>query len=252
MSDETSQSFSSTLLAALSRLQEEGYVAESTERTVLVCGADMCREGGTAGQTLALFAPALSRLASSGCKLLRLDVIGPGLWVAAAGGVVRSESVEGGGDACVSVVTRHFGGTYEQFADALARDAAASTDRERAAGVYALFDVAICFDAGVWGYDSWPPSLLAMARVGPVVVTAYNMLEADDDQGALEDYCRATGGDATDSPDPLLAWVWEPELNPHGSRVERDHPEPELRERGVRLADNAAWQCLIATGKRKG
>ena len=46
-----------------------------------------------------------------------------------------------------------------------------------------------CFDAGIWGYESWRPALRFGAAVlrRPVVVTSYNGFEAEDDADVIED-----------------------------------------------------------------
>ena len=135
--------------------------------------------------------------------------------------------------------------------------------------------VAIAFNAGLWGYDSWASSVRAVLRSEcPLVITSYNELEADDDQETLEDWANESAGDdglggVSDREMPSFIesaftsrveydawaksqrdsgsggrqcpwqWVWAPTINPWGSLI----PEP----RAVVLHsqyENHSTQCL--------
>ncbi|EOD23786.1 hypothetical protein EMIHUDRAFT_239101 [Emiliania huxleyi CCMP1516] len=95
--------------------------------------------------------------------------------------------------------------------------------------------VAVAFQAGVWGYDTWAPTVGSVLRSGcALVVTSYTILEAEDDEEAL----AAIGG---------MRWAWRPEPNPWRSAV----TESRLNSRGDArdLAENAAWQCVLGTSR---
>lgn len=89
--------------------------------------------------------------------------------------------------------------------------------------------LACAFDAGIWGYDSWIPTIrLVCATLKiPLVVTSYNALEAEDDADILRDI-------------EGTKVLWESVPNPHGSLVEwRSVYAGEVQ------SDNAMWHCLI-------
>jgi hypothetical protein len=85
-----------------------------------------------------------------------------------------------------------------------------------------------CFDAGVWGYDSWLPTLSVAVACSPVIITSYNGEEAADDLDTLEDALEngrlalASGG--------TIQWSWGPEKNPFGSRHLRQSATIEGKE----------------------
>eukprot|EP00929_Paragymnodinium_shiwhaense_P111643 TRINITY_DN79984_c0_g1_i1.p1 TRINITY_DN79984_c0_g1~~TRINITY_DN79984_c0_g1_i1.p1 ORF type:complete len:265 (+),score=51.07 TRINITY_DN79984_c0_g1_i1:85-879(+) len=142
---------------------------------------------------------------------LRLLLVGPGVDARADDGAVHSAisgSVQGAAEFAFQT------GAY---------------DEARAVqGLWGKAHAAFCFDAGVWGYDSWPPTIVTIAGAGtPVVITAYNWYEADDDQGALEEVL------------PPEAWVWGPQANPFASLEPRaSHVEPKDQW------ENSHWQCV--------
>lgn len=122
-------------------------------------------------------------------------------------------------------------------------------------------DLAVSFQPGFWGYDSWEPTVRSVVhdlRV-PLLFTSYSWEEADDDNGTLETWGLAES-----------AWVWGPELNPFRSRrlctvrvpaftddgrdgaaLDSLSPEPELESRpGCKQgheehSDNHHWQCIF-------
>jgi hypothetical protein len=89
--------------------------------------------------------------------------------------------------------------------------------------------LAVLFNAGLWGYDSWVPTLERLHADRTVtVVTSYNALEAEDD----EDVVARTRN---------FCWLWRREPNPYASLRHR----PSGIE-GRSCADNCFWQCFAA------
>ena len=88
-------------------------------------------------------------------------------------------------------------------------------------------DLALCYHGGVWGYSSWRDTLAPLGEAGcPIVVTSYNLYEAEDDWDVL----HAWG----------LRHLWEEEPNPFRSLVALQRPSvPE------RMAWNWYWQCVV-------
>jgi len=91
---------------------------------------------------------------------------------------------------------------------------------------------AFLFNAGIWGYDSWLPTLQLLHKRNVVTcVTSYNHLEAEHDQEVI---VEESGVD--------FRWLWGPEPNPFASLLHR----PSGIE-GQTCADNAQWQVFQAT-----
>ena len=104
-------------------------------------------------------------------------------------------------------------------------------DATPAAAAFAKPDLVVCFNAGVWGYDSWLGTLqFALAHADcPVLITSYNALEGGYDYDALSD-----GLDSA-----TFRWVWEPALNPWRSLERRPSAVTEKE-----MHENHTWQCL--------
>jgi len=85
--------------------------------------------------------------------------------------------------------------------------------------------LAVAFNAGIWGYDESIPTFDKLK--GTVfVVTAYTLEEAEDDAAVLEQQ-------------PLSQCVWKAEANPFGSNWKRETKS--IQNRIYR--ENAAWQA---------
>ena len=88
-------------------------------------------------------------------------------------------------------------------------------------------DLRLAFHAGLWGYDSWKPTLQWMVEQNhqvPLVVTAYTIQEAEDDAEVVHELdCEC---------------LWEASPNLYGSQVVR----PTQSSNNV-YRENAAWQA---------
>lgn len=96
----------------------------------------------------------------------------------------------------------------------------------------------IAFNAGIWGYSDWRPTLEALCRgtwEAPLVVTSYTVQEAEDDADVMSDIIADCGkGNSC---------LWPVEPNPYSSRMTR---ETATAIEGREYRENAAWQawCL--------
>lgn len=133
------------------------------------------------------------------------------------------------------------------------------------------------FNAGLWGYDDWLPTLNhvffspASRRPGclslgtAMVVTSYCEEEADDDMETIEkllsqrrrqpgvdergerergDMAHDASSEDSEKGSSRAAdarWLWQPELNPHRSLVVR---ESQCAEPGRLLFENHYWQAV--------
>lgn len=146
--------------------------------------------------------------------------------------------------------------------------------------LFAVADALFLFNAGLWGYDDWEPTLEHVlgcnsgasgacptdsegnqtaapplaegttergdAPSPPVVVTSYCPEEASDDMETIQ---RVLLGDdpmdAASRPEQVpagrLEWLWEPEVNLHRSLVPR---RTECGAEGRVLFENQSWQAL--------
>lgn len=233
-----------TMVAALRALAAARALPAATRGPLVlhVAGADFT-EGRSVAACVACFRPLLEHLAAAAAALgpagdgglkVVLQLSGPGVAVPAGAhdaGVVDGVNVQ------VMATTQ------------LCHEALAPESPLRWPAPHAVF----AFDAGVWGYAEWVPSIRFLRDLAvPVVVTAYNAIEADDDEDAI-----AAAGVAP------TAWVWTPRANPFasgktslGPPITPPSSEDEVEGGGacsvgdggrrVRrvLADNSCWQCF--------
>ena len=90
--------------------------------------------------------------------------------------------------------------------------------------------LALAFNAGIWGYDSWGESVQALLRTGsPLVITSYNSLEAEDDEDTLQAMHESS----------QWQWLWRPCPNPWGSLAQEVRAVVQNAQ-----FENSATQCL--------
>ena len=91
----------------------------------------------------------------------------------------------------------------------------------------------VCFNAGVWGYDDWLPTLdFSLRQVPcPLVVTSYSDEEGREDQSAMQD-------GLSDASAPR--WLWSPGLNPFRSLERRPSQVSDKP-----MFENHSWQCIL-------
>jgi len=97
-------------------------------------------------------------------------------------------------------------------------------------------DLVVCFNAGLWGYDTWRDTVAyVMSNATPLVITSYTWKEADDDEVVMEEVmmrcCGRLAGDGE-----MVQWMWPAERNPYGStkKLKSYHL-------GEYLRDNSWW-----------
>eukprot|EP00192_Tetraselmis_astigmatica_P014067 CAMPEP_0117685648 /NCGR_PEP_ID=MMETSP0804-20121206/21894_1 /TAXON_ID=1074897 /ORGANISM="Tetraselmis astigmatica, Strain CCMP880" /LENGTH=309 /DNA_ID=CAMNT_0005497019 /DNA_START=27 /DNA_END=956 /DNA_ORIENTATION=- len=215
-------------------VESEGSTSDGTDGSAGGCqlvlhvlGADG-REGNTPQETSTVFAWLCQQLHVHSVAELRLLLIGPHT-SPAMHNTTHSGLCGGDGSASLTIQCNDL---YHECCG----PAAASEPR------WGTPTAAFCFNAGVWGYDSWLPTIAACCGPGSgvaLVITSYNSHEAEDDRDALEDgeeegRLLQPGG---------LQWLWGPEQNPFRSRQMREHSTVA----GRLLADNHSWQCLAAS-----
>jgi hypothetical protein len=94
-------------------------------------------------------------------------------------------------------------------------------------------DVAAAFNAGIWGYNEWVPTIKALCESSnevPFVATSYSIQECEDDADVIEQAAQ----------DSTAQCLWKAEVNPFGSKQDR---ETVTAVAGRVYRENAAWQA---------
>ena len=200
-----------TMHAALVRLNLAKGEAEGTLHVHIV-GADS-REGSDPAATANVFAPLCSHLAGSHWREVSLLLCGPNC-TGAEGELVSCGNVTTDPKAPVLSI-RYSHQLYEDYRR-MSLDAPPP-------------HLAVAFNAGVWGYSTWSGCVEAICTGSscPLVLTAYNEFEAEEDEDSLRSY-------------GVSHFVWTAEPNPHRSlvREERRGTMPHAH------FENASWMCM--------
>ncbi|GMF09503.1 unnamed protein product [Phytophthora lilii] len=203
-----------TLVAWLQRLQSahQDVVALHGQKalTLHLLGADH-REGNTGPETFEVFRGFTQFLATETTfSTLKLVLVGPNL----SRKLHRTQFSQTLDEACQVDISYFVGGFEAYFADKT---------------LYCEPDLAVCFNAGIWGYNEWLPAIrLVLNEVQvPLLVTSYNEHEAGDDEDVLDELKPAK-------------WLWRPEKNPRGANT----PRATKNEDGSILKENDFWMCL--------
>jgi hypothetical protein len=118
-------------------------------------------------------------------------------------------------------------------------------------------DFAIAFNAGIWGYNDWIPTIQGMINHStaiPFVITAYTLEECEDDTEVLQslappsmsntdnDACAEDSVQHGNDKQTAASIIWHPQENPFKSRIQRDTATaPE----GRIYHENGAWQAWM-------
>lgn len=125
-----------------------------------------------------------------------------------------------------------------------------------------LADLAIAFNAGIWGYDSWKPTIERMIRGSNVdspcdkksmrgstifVITAYTLEESEDDASVILDLVETIALNRSmklqeNNAQAIARQLWAPEPNPFSSRIERYTASAPP---GRKYFENGAWQAWL-------
>ncbi len=125
-----------------------------------------------------------------------------------------------------------------------------------------LVDLAIAYNAGIWGYDSWKPTIECMIRGNNVdslahdrksligntifVITAYTLEESEDDAAVITDLVETIALNRLmklqENSNAIARLLWGPEPNPFSSRLERYTASAPP---GRKYFENGAWQAWL-------
>eukprot|EP01029_Cantina_marsupialis_P005212 TRINITY_DN156293_c0_g1_i1.p1 TRINITY_DN156293_c0_g1~~TRINITY_DN156293_c0_g1_i1.p1 ORF type:complete len:252 (+),score=60.14 TRINITY_DN156293_c0_g1_i1:35-790(+) len=102
---------------------------------------------------------------------------------------------------------------------------------------YSNADLIVGFNAGIWGYESWLPTVQAIKDLEkPFLITSYNKEESIDDLDAIEYPLDLEG-----------KWIWEVEEAPFGALSCRESRSSYCGE----LHENSWWQLVWNNAPRK-
>ena len=99
-------------------------------------------------------------------------------------------------------------------------------------------DLLVAFNAGIWGYREWRPTLEALCRLpwtSNIVVTSYTIQEGEDDADVISDIVTENGSTSGNN-----KCLWTVRPNPYSSRITRE-TTTSIDNRVYR--ENAAWQA---------
>ena len=117
----------------------------------------------------------------------------------------------------------------------------------------AAADLVIAFNAGIWGYDSWKPTITTMIgkaedkscswRIGETlfVITAYTKEECEDDADVIAEVVEEAAKSSSKK-NVGARQLWAPEINPFSSRLERPTASAPA---GRKYYENGAWQAWL-------
>jgi hypothetical protein len=116
-------------------------------------------------------------------------------------------------------------------------------------------DLLICFNAGLWGYTDWIPTLqlLSSLSITQTVITSYTLQESEEDFDVIEEHCGAGGPSPALNgrlSSPQLRWNFESELNPH--RVREPMTRSSAPPSAAQYFDNNYWQSFSLVRSEDG
>ncbi|TMW56580.1 hypothetical protein Poli38472_006590 [Pythium oligandrum] len=192
--------------------------------TIHLVGADH-REGNTVAETLGIFDQFFQYLAvDDRCyETLQLVLVGPNIAHKLHNDSHESTHIDTTATleakataAAIQIELSYYVGSFDDYYG--------ETDQ------YVRPDLAVCFNAGIWGYDQWLPTLRLLVHQiqTPLLITSYNENEASDDEDVLDDSVAPP------------RWFWRAEKNPFGSLTHRST----RNEYGSILRENDFWMCV--------
>ena len=112
-------------------------------------------------------------------------------------------------------------------------------------------DIAVAFNAGIWGYDSWKPTIASMSSpdndtcsgIGKTlfVITAYTIEECEDDADVVANVVEEIQSSHNNHAGSIARQLWI-ETNPFSSRCERITASAPP---GRKYFENGAWQAWL-------
>lgn len=259
-----------TALAAITRLNiierkkkvlnNNNYVKQNIHICIHLLGCDVIGEGTTPKETYCIFRPLLSELH----KIFENDILKVTLLLNGVNFNMEVKSLNITIEDVVEETEKHE-----------AKLECETLTLVYCPGLYHLSELAksyppdllLAFNAGIWGYDDWIPTLkyilldqTSKLNNVPFVITSYNKLEAEDDEDVLlkllkiEKNDEVYEGDHNNNNNDIginvdvdKYCIWSVEENQHADQSTK---RPSTHE-GEFLTDNAYWMCFIGCRARK-
>eukprot|EP00566_Odontella_aurita_P010352 CAMPEP_0113544188 /NCGR_PEP_ID=MMETSP0015_2-20120614/10573_1 /TAXON_ID=2838 /ORGANISM="Odontella" /LENGTH=428 /DNA_ID=CAMNT_0000444427 /DNA_START=2961 /DNA_END=4247 /DNA_ORIENTATION=- /assembly_acc=CAM_ASM_000160 len=295
----------SKAVEATANLSRSATLAEAVRRCVPSALAEAEAEGGSGGPTLTIHVLGCDHVECASAESMRsafgpfvrwmgavvsprrppreilLELVGPNVGEGAErrGAVNLLPSGVGGGGSGGGGAGAGLRKAEVTCRNATYHEYLSSSGSSSAAAAALAPDLIVAYNAGIWGYDSWVPTLEYLCRhlkqSTPAVITGYTLQEVEDDAEVVEEVllrCRSgrnqwegqdgDGGGGDDNDEAAKEWLrarnlWSPEVNPFGSRKKRETATAPSEggangETGVskkrEYRENGAWQAWTFGG----
>eukprot|EP00750_Incisomonas_marina_P028514 INCI675.1.p1 GENE.INCI675.1~~INCI675.1.p1 ORF type:complete len:510 (+),score=103.86 INCI675.1:70-1599(+) len=202
--------------------------SDAKDLQIHVAGADWS-EGRSVEATAGMFIELLYLLRGHNIANVNVTLVGPHIDSKLAS---SSATLPVDGD-LPGLSIRYVGKLYHEYAATIVADSSEGLESKQADGEevpiarHADLPAAVfAFNAGMWGFEEWQPTVQHIVKVMqvPFVVTSYNMHEAFEDEDTLVEWGVAP-----------KTWCWSAELNPFRCLEKR---------RGNATCNNCYWQCI--------
>ena len=203
--------------------------------TIHCVGAES-KEFSEFSSVISSYSMLFNSLSVLGVSELALAFIGPNLYIQ---GEPLIEEVLFGGKICVKVSA-----SCNLYHDYIQKHHEFGKAKNLIHSFNSRIDLVVLFQAGLWGYDTWHPTLdlLSALKISQILVTSYSLSEAESDFDVIkEKFCRLKGDDGTDEAGEQCIWNFEDEINPYACS------EPIHRISAPDCSyyyDNFAWQSV--------
>ncbi len=144
---------------------------------------------------------------------------------------------------------------YHDYLETIKKNDSIDNDDNNSDGAnsnYSFPHIMIAYNAGIWGYDDWIPTLKSMNTIlphpTPFIITSYTLHEAEDDAEVVRDVFMEWEKDIACGNNKNVQdfVVVTPVTNPFGSRKVREtKTSPNARP----YFENGAWQLWVMGGR---
>jgi len=234
-----------TIAEALVRLSPPLMETCKEHLSIHVVGADHV-ECSSSERILQFFGPLarwLGSTSSSFCPThLSLTLVGPNVpsGVASPVNLLESDETRESQSLQSAEINCHTATYHDWLAEQLKNN---KESNESQHGEKVLPDLVVCYNAGIWGYNEWKPTIRYLVQL-PVpinfVVTSYTIEEAEDDFDVIEQVIEEESKQSSADINKKNHTLWGPEVNPFASKKKR---ETVSALQGREYRENAAWQA---------
>jgi hypothetical protein len=239
---------SATMAEALQRLRDQDLLSMDISLLVIdVVGVDHT-ECESIAKIQATFRPILRWIGTwKGCRFqkVHLRLVGRDLANSSSNKVITEGSsvdllTPNTATILQSAIATCHNGVYHSWLEELTKSEqsqdTSSSSSSSTPSSQLLPHLVIAYNAGIWGYKEWEPTVEYLAQQTvtvpiPFVVTAYTIDECHEDFQVIESTVKGNES---------CKILWKPERNPFASKIIR-----ETKSRSDEYRENAAWQAWL-------